>query len=186
MGCFPCKEKTMGLFKKKPVVVIEDDEQIKREIRARVAKQAGIHDEEYVQTGKMGRVADPKAKIETVEPKPKTTASPKPETVSKAVTSPKPETMSKAVTSPKPETVSKAVKPAKKQKGKRGRKNLLLVLAIIVLLLAFIPLYYFLTGLGEKNQQDTTEDTIQTLQQYDPLILCGETIKGKQNEKSQV
>jgi len=174
MGCFPCKEKTMGLFKKKPVVVIEDDEQIKREIRARVAKQAGIHDEEYVQTGKMGRVADPKAKIETVEPKPKTTASPKPETVSKAVTS------------PKPETVSKAVKPAKKQKGKRGRKNLLLVLAIIVLLLAFIPLYYFLTGLGEKNQQDTTEDTIQTLQQYDPLILCGETIKGKQNEKSQV
>lgn len=152
----------MGLFKKKPVVVIEDDEQIKREIRARVAKQAGIHDEEYVQTGKMGRVADPKAKIETVEPKPKTTAS------------------------PKPETVSKAVKPAKKQKGKRGRKNLLLVLAIIVLLLAFIPLYYFLTGLGEKNQQDTTEDTIQTLQQYDPLILCGETIKGKQNEKSQV
>ena len=176
----------MGLFKKKPVVVIEDDEQIKREIRARVAKQAGIHDEEYVQTGKMSRDADPKAKAETVEPKPKSEAKTKPATDPKVEPKTKPATMPKSEPKTKPATMPKAVKPAKEQKGKRHRKNFLLVLIIIVLLLAFVPLYYFLTGLGEKDQQNTTEDTIQTLKQTDPLILWGETIKGKQNEKSQV
>jgi Bacterial Ig-like domain (group 3) len=43
----------MGLFKK-PVAPIDNDEEIRREIRARVAKQAGIYDEEYINTGKIG------------------------------------------------------------------------------------------------------------------------------------
>jgi len=43
----------MGLFKK-PTPQIDNDEEIRREIRARVAKQAGIYDEEYINTGKIG------------------------------------------------------------------------------------------------------------------------------------
>jgi len=43
----------MGLFKK-PVAPIDNDDEIRREIRARVAKQAGIYDEEYINTGKIG------------------------------------------------------------------------------------------------------------------------------------
>jgi hypothetical protein len=43
----------MGLFKK-PVAPTNNDEEIRREIRARVAKQAGIYDEEYIKTGKIG------------------------------------------------------------------------------------------------------------------------------------
>ena len=44
----------MGLFKKPVVQIDNDDEMIRREIRARVARQVGIHDEEYINTGKMG------------------------------------------------------------------------------------------------------------------------------------
>lgn len=43
----------MGLFNKKGDIA-GNDEDIRREIRARVAKQAGIYDEEYINTGVLG------------------------------------------------------------------------------------------------------------------------------------
>jgi hypothetical protein len=49
------KEQQMGLFSK-PTVQIDNDEEIRREIRARVAKQVGIYDEEYINTGKIGGI----------------------------------------------------------------------------------------------------------------------------------
>ena len=41
-------------FLKKTAAPVDNDDDIRREIRARVAKQAGIYDEEYINTGILG------------------------------------------------------------------------------------------------------------------------------------
>jgi len=170
----------MGFFKK-PVAQVDNDDEIRREIRARVAKQAGIYDEEYIQTGKIGGnknaaenadsiaashvsaaavpIITENAKGETelhfepnkVEPASENTAPPQA----------KQGAPSKSGKEKKPPKEKKQ-KPPKKdasvgysQKPKKKKRNVAMILFILVLLLAFVPLYYYLTGGGNHVPEMT-------------------------------
>lgn len=151
----------MGLFKKS-VVEVENDDEIRREIRARVAKQAGMYDEEYIQTGKIGgrtedvadlaEIAFGPTEAEPVEPKP--------------AKEPKPPKEPKPAKEPKPPKEKKQKQPNKK------KHNIALILFIIVLLLAFIPLYYYITGM-DRHPDLTITSTANTLMLQDPMLVRG-------------
>jgi hypothetical protein len=285
-GNFFFKEQQMGFFKK-PVAQVDNDEQIRREIRARVAKQAGIYDEEYINTGKIGGTKntdtavidtanppieaegltvetfveavvapesdivapvvsetevvgaavkesneiniEPKEKTSTKkndkttgakpikektpqqkqespkEEKPETQQKPpkeeKPETQQKPPKEEKPQTQQKPPKEEKPQTQQKPPKEAKpqtqqkpskaetnqnqknlanekispKQKKPRKRKktNIALILFIIILILAFIPLYYFLTGGNVEGPRLKVNSSDMTLFLNEPLLVRG-------------
>ena len=161
----------MGLFKK-PVAPIDNDDDIRREIRARVAKQAGINDEEYIKTGKVGGNKSTESTTDSVpashvsaaaipiiienakgetelsfEPKKLDSTSEKTvvQQTEKAVPS-KPGKTPKPPKEKKQKTAKRDSAVGSSQRPKKKKKNIALIIFIVVLLLAFIPLYYFLTG----------------------------------------
>ena len=136
----------MGLFKK-PAAPVDNDDDIRREIRARVAKQAGIYDEEYINTGKIGGkktaapttevasdavavaashvsaaavpIAEATASVSAPEPEEKTEpAAPTPPAQTDPVQAAKTEKPSKPAKGPKPEKQKKQPKPPKEKKQK--------------------------------------------------------------------
>jgi len=154
----------MGLFKKPSAPVAHDDD-IRREIRARVAKQVGINDEEYIKTGKISgkqpaqgsdvpaEVAPVSVATETIQkptPKePETNKNPNPETPSvKEIipTEKKKEPVAKEKKPSKDKKVSKSKKSPKKQKS-----TVPLIIFILLLILAFIPFYYYFTGVASPG-----------------------------------
>lgn len=215
----------MGLFKK-PVDQVENDDDIRREIRARVAKQAGIYDEEYVRTGKIGgdkkdnegsgvtaashvsaaavsipdRTATPEAEkpIESkpeepkaVEPRIEESKGEEPKIAAPNVADAKPQTPVQATVAvaaskpPKEKTPPKEKKPPREKTPRRNKlssnqkprkkTNIALVLFVVVLLLAFIPLYYFLTGTNGNDQvmKMNISATDSTLLLSEPLLVRG-------------
>lgn len=258
----------MGFFKK-PVAQIDNDEQIRREIRARVAKQAGIYDEEYINTGKIGgtkntdtpvdvtanppveaevldvetfvepeaevvdvviseaEVVDPvisdaevvdaavkepnEIKVEPKEKPPtkkddkKTGAKPikekKPQNNQKPPKEEKPQIQQTPPTEEKSQIQQKAPKeekfqtqkkppktetpqdkqnlakekitPKQKKPSKRKKTNIALILFIIILILAFIPLYYFLTGGNIEGPRLKVNSSDMTLLLTEPLMVRG-------------
>jgi len=244
----------MGLFKKK-ISIVENDEDIKREIRARVAKQAGLHDEEYVRTGKIGgdnivgemspdvvpashvspaAVPIPTAPKEeithqrdvvsagsTVEPEvalvgstvgpepvpagprqikqpeptkqtvpteqPKATKpekQPKPAKPEKQPKTAKPEKQPKPAKpekQPKPAKPEKQPKPAKqskqpkppKEKRRSKKSKIALILFFVILVLAFIPLYYYISGSANKAPGLTISTMETNISLGTPLVVDG-------------
>ncbi len=152
----------MGFFKK-PTVQTDNDEDIRREIRARVAKQVGIYDEEYINTGKIGGTNVVETPADSSEPVSVVAAVAGVE-VLPAVAIPviteneqgeTELTFEPINTENKPqEVVEKPVKqkaptkPVKQKASKKKNHNLALILIILVLIFAFIPLYYYLTGVS--------------------------------------
>lgn len=263
----------MGFFKK-PVAQNDkvSDEQIRREIRARVAKQVGIYDEEYINTGKIGGTKKTETPVDTVEPaaisveaaveeavpveaavevavpvevvvvetadaeatvpttvidekekieteasvvqntvettpeevvakpikqvtpaksdentKPPKEAKPQKETKTpkepkqpkepkptKPPKEPRPLEEPKAPKEPKPPKAPKEKKPAKVKKSSKKRKsNIALILFIVALILAFIPLYYFLTGGNIKEPVLKVSSPDSSLYLTQPLLVRG-------------
>ena len=202
----------MGFFKKsvQEIVNDENDDQIRREIRARVAKQAGIDDEEYIRTGKFGGdkkdIATPEViaasetsqpqeapakvaptdfaashvsaaaipvmpvdqqaevtRIKEIDAKPEISVEPKPE----IPVAPKPVKVKK-------EKPAKEVKAAgDRQKPKKKNRNIALILFIIALLLAFIPLYCFITEASHHAPTMSITSTVDTLVLGKPLLVQG-------------
>ena len=173
----------MGFFKKPTVPVAHDDE-IRREIRARVAKQVGLDDEEYIKTGKIGgkkttnvpdasAVPDATAEVvpvsvtaeEIEQPTPKSSEiNNKPNTESPSVKEIIPpekekEPAAKEKTpSKEKEPVAKEKTPSKDKKASSGKKSpkkkkstVPLIIFILLLILAFIPFYYYFTGVASHG-----------------------------------
>ena len=118
----------MGLFKKN-VDLVEKDEDIRREIRARVARQAGIYDEEYVNTGVLGgkpagTPSEPAATAATEPVKhpahaaePALVSGPEPTPASVSETAPEPEALPEKAFTPETEHETKPI-PETKQASK--------------------------------------------------------------------
>jgi hypothetical protein len=172
-------------FKKKPAATIDHDEEIRREIRARVAKQVGIYDQEYIETGKIGGIPvitetkqgeaelsfepikeepapEEPIKVEPapeepikVEPAPEEPIKEEPAPEEPIKEEPAPEELIKEEPAPNSTVAKNKQKPAKgaSEMGsvKPARKkwmNAILILLILALIVAFVPVYYYLTGIG--------------------------------------
>lgn len=185
----------MGFFKK-PVAQVDNDDEIRREIRARVAKQAGIYDEEYIQTGKIGgnknaadrgdavaasHVSAAAIPIISENAKGETELYFEPNKVEPTTVKTVPEQgASKKSGKEKKPPKEKKQKPSKKdtsasysQKPKKKKRNVAMILFILVLLLAFIPLYYYLTGGGNHVPEMTASSQDNTLLLAEPLVVQG-------------
>lgn len=106
-GSTKVKENTMGLFKKN-VDLVEKDEDIRREIRARVARQAGIYDEDYINTGILGGQAAEPPLSSPAAAAPESVKRPAP--VAEAALVSEPETASEPI--PAPAAAAPAPEPA--------------------------------------------------------------------------
>ncbi len=153
----------MGVFKKQAAPVEHDDE-IRREIRARVAKQVGIYDEEYINTGKIGgkkstevpNASTEVAPVSITTEKIQQPASNKPEDVK---TNTEIISAKEAVPSAKEKTPAKETVPSAKKKKtsngkippKKKKSSIPLIIFILLLILAFIPFYYYFTGVDSQE-----------------------------------
>lgn len=134
----------MGFYKK-PVASIDNDEEIRREIRARVAKQVGIYDEEYIETGKIGGIP---VITETKQGEAELSFEPiKVEPTSKEPIKVEP-TSNQALVKKKQKPVKGTSEMGSVKQARKKRMNIILILLILVLILAFVPVYYYLTGVG--------------------------------------
>lgn len=179
----------MGLFKKNATFV-ESDEDIKREIRARVARQAGLQDEEYVLTGKIADgnsseeplpdmapashvtpAAVPITPVRVDENEPET-SQPEPMKPDREPESPKQAKEPKPARQPKPPKQPKQPKqPREKRRTKKSK--IALILFFVFLVLAFIPLYYFITGSSNKAPSLTINGVASTIILGAPMTVTG-------------
>ncbi len=144
----------MGFYKK-PVASMDNDEEIRREIRARVAKQVGIYDEEYIQTGKIGGIpvitetkqGEAELSFEPIKVESTSKEPMKVEPISKEPMKVEP-ISNPAVAKKKQKPVKGTSETGSVKRARKKRINIILILLILILILAFVPVYYYLTGVG--------------------------------------